>query len=296
MNNLITISKDIPAEKLEELIAASVDSNIVLPAVEFTNKRGDTEMWLIARNAEEVQKYAEEYVKDILWSYNPRHLAQKTGVSVEIFEKLAEFANEGDGEMTSEAFAHIINDTYGLDKFIKEEVEADGAESFVPGGNKPFKFDCGYTAYLEGTFIDPEADDDDFEDERALNNITQEEAVNICARLKGKGVDISLEYTASDMTPWDAGDTENEINSHIEFYIKGGEDAVQKFVEALASEEVRFAAEELWNLDNDEEYEKVRKYGIYGSDGQCEGYIHHRESGVTTIGLVMEGDFDKDLY
>lgn len=290
MDNLMTISKDIPAQKLEALIAAAED-DFGLARVDFIDQNGNRSTWHLARNAEEVQKYAEEYIKDILWSYKPHYLAQKTGIAEEIFEKLAEFANEGDGDMTSEAFAHLFNSTYGLDKFLKEEAKAEGAESFVAGGDKPFKFDCGYTAYLEGTYIEGEEDEDEFEGERSLNGITQREAVNMCAYLKDKGVDISLEYTFPNLTVWDAEDTENEVNSHIEFYIKGGEEAVQKFAKALAEHDIRFAMEELRNLDPDKEYEKVRKEGIY-----TEGYIHHREAGITTIGLVMDGDFDKFLY
>ncbi len=77
---------------------------------------------------EEADKRCAEYIKETLWAFNPSFLAGETGISTEVFTRLAEGC-----ESSNEAIESIIKSTCGVDSFVEEAIGIDGRGHFLNG-------------------------------------------------------------------------------------------------------------------------------------------------------------------
>ena len=84
---------------------------------------GDEYLVLTDEDADEEVK---SYIKESLWAFIPEFLANETGISKKVFEKLCGMCEEG-----NEAILAIVEGTCGLQKLIKEAILADGRGSFL---------------------------------------------------------------------------------------------------------------------------------------------------------------------
>lgn len=83
------------------------------------------EEYLILSN-EEADEQVKEFIKESLWAFRPEFLANETGISKKVFEKLCGMYEDG-----NEAILTIVEGTCGLDKLVEEAILADGRGSFL---------------------------------------------------------------------------------------------------------------------------------------------------------------------
>lgn len=91
---------------------------------------GDDEVdgYIVLTDEEAIEK-AGEYIKQSLWAFNPSFLSGETGISIRMFEALAE---NGKYESNNEAIESCIDD---MDSFIESAISADGRGHFISSYN-----------------------------------------------------------------------------------------------------------------------------------------------------------------
>jgi hypothetical protein len=85
------------------------------------------EEWIILTD-EEATKRASDYIKDLLWAFNPDFLERKTDLPKEMFQAIID---NGKCEDNNQVMEKLITATCGLDVFTKEAIRADGRGHFI---------------------------------------------------------------------------------------------------------------------------------------------------------------------
>ncbi len=92
---------------------------------------------------EEADQVTLEYIKDMLWAFNPDFLASYTGLHKAVFEALAEGY-----ETSNEAILALINTAGNIEEFAQECIDADGRGHFLsPYNGDEIELKNGYYAY-----------------------------------------------------------------------------------------------------------------------------------------------------
>ena len=86
----------------------------------------------------EAEERCQEYIKELLWAFNPSFLSDTTGLPQVIFESLSNLY-----EGANEAVEALIEATCGMDDFCSEAVSADGITHFMEDANE-ISVDSGY--------------------------------------------------------------------------------------------------------------------------------------------------------
>jgi hypothetical protein len=87
----------------------------------------DCEDYLVATD-EEAYEECVDYISETLWAFNASFLAGETGLSEEVFTRLAEGY-----ESSNEAIEALIDGTCGMGNFIQSAISADGRGHFLAG-------------------------------------------------------------------------------------------------------------------------------------------------------------------
>lgn len=125
---------NITAKKIAALLKASTESIYGLPII---NVGGN--LYAVAKNETAANAAQREYIKATVWDLNEDWLMEVTGIeTLEDYEKLAD---------PSAALCELIEEKYGLERFIDEVVESGAERRDISPYETELKLKGGYIAY-----------------------------------------------------------------------------------------------------------------------------------------------------
>jgi hypothetical protein len=83
--------------------------------------------YLVLTDSEADERVA-EYIKDLLWAFNPSFLAGETDIDEDVYTAIA---NNNKCESNNDAIMALVKSTCGIDSLVESAVSADGRGHFM---------------------------------------------------------------------------------------------------------------------------------------------------------------------